>query len=128
MAHLGSVDHIDIVVNDPSVMADFLVSIGFKPVREAEGRGSIELAFPGEGDQAILELTAADSGNGKVRPLGLRHIAVRSSNIDATFKELTERGYVFDKEPREIPATGRMLTNLKDPEGGVLQIVDSPEG
>jgi len=128
MAHLGTIDHIDIVVGDTVKMADFLISIGFKKVREAEGRGSIELAFPGEGDQPILELTAADPGNGKVRPLGLRHIAVRSSDLDATFRELTERGYTFDKEPREIPATGRMLTNLKDPEGNTLQIVDSPKG
>lgn len=124
MAHLGTIDHIDIVVQDPDKMADFLVSVGFKMLRKAEGRGSVEVAFPGEGDQPFIELSAADTGNGKVRPLGLRHIAVRSSDIDATYKELTDRGYTFDKEPRLIPETGRMLMNLKDPEGKSLQIVD----
>lgn len=124
MAHLGTIDHIDIVVQDPDKMADFLVSVGFKMLRKAEGRGSVEVEFPGEGDQPFIELSAADSGNGKVRPLGLRHIAVRSSDINATYKELTDRGYSFDKEPRLIPDTGRMLMNLKDPEGKSLQIVD----
>lgn len=128
MSHLGSIDHIDIVVEDTEKMAEFLISIGFTMVRKAEGRGSIEVAFPGKGDQPILELTAADSGNGKKRPLGLRHIAVRSTNLDATYSELTARGYTFDKPPRQIPETGRMLTNLKDPEGRSLQIVDVPKG
>ena len=129
MAHLGSIDHIDIVVQDPEKMADFLISVGFKLVRKTDqGGGSVEVAFPGQGPQPILELTSADQGNGKVRPLGLRHIAVRSSNIQATFNELTARGYTFDTPPRPIAATGRMLTNLKDPEGRSLQIVDVPQG
>lgn len=128
MTHLGGIDHIDIVVQDPEKMADFLVSIGFKLVRKTDhGGGSIEVAFPGQGPQPILELTSADQGDGKVRPLGLRHIAVRSSDIQATFNELTAKGYTFDKPPRPIPATGRMLTNLKDPEGRSLQIVDVPK-
>ena len=127
MAHLGSLDHIDIVVENPRKMAEFFISIGFKLVRTLEhGGGAVELAFPGEGDQPILELTSRDQGNGKVRELGLRHIAVRSSDINKTYEELTARGYTFDKPPRPIEATGRMLTNLKDPEGRSLQIVDFP--
>ena len=84
------------------------------------------MAFPGEGDQPVLELTSRDQGNGKVRALGLRHIAVRSTDINKTYEELTARGYTFDKPPRPIEATGRMLTNLKNPEGLSLQIVDFP--
>jgi catechol 2,3-dioxygenase-like lactoylglutathione lyase family enzyme len=127
MAHLGSLDHIDIVVENPQQMADFFVSIGFKLVRKLEHGGeAVELTFPGEGDQPILELTSRDQGNGKVRPLGLRHIAVRSADINKTFEALTARGYAFDNPPRPIAATGRMLTNLKDPEGRSLQIVDFP--
>lgn len=127
MAYLGSLDHIDIVVENPQQMADFLVSIGFKLVRKLEHGGeAVELAFPGEGDQPILELTSRNQGNGTIRELGLRHIAVRSSDINKTFEELTARGYSFDKPPRPIAATGRMLTNLKDPEGRSLQIVDCP--
>jgi catechol 2,3-dioxygenase-like lactoylglutathione lyase family enzyme len=127
MAHLGPIDHIDIVVENPQRMADFLVSVGFRLVRNLDhGGGAVEVAFPGEGDQPILELTSRNQGNGQVRPLGLRHIAVRSSDINKTFADLTARGYTFDKPPRPIEATGRMLTNLKDPEGRSLQIVDSP--
>jgi len=127
MAFLGPIDHIDIVVENPLQMADFLVSIGFTLVRKLEHGGTaVELAFPGEGDQPILELTSRDQGNGKVRELGLRHIALRSSDIHKTFEELSSRGYTFDKPPRPIEATGRMVTNLKDPEGRSLQIVGAP--
>jgi catechol 2,3-dioxygenase-like lactoylglutathione lyase family enzyme len=127
MAYLGSLDHIDIVVENPQKMANFFVSIGFKLVRKLDhGGDAVELAFPGEGDQPILELTSRDQGDGRVRDLGLRHIAVRSSDINKTFEELTARGFTFDKPPRPIEATGRMLTNLKDPEGRSLQIVDFP--
>lgn len=126
MSHLGAIDHIDVVVDDPKAMADFLVSIGFALVREMHSRGSIEVAFPGEGDRPILELTPRVQANGDVRELGLRHIAIRSSDIAKTFEELTARGFTFDTPPRLVEETGRMLANLKDPEGRTLQIVDAP--
>ena len=107
-------------------MADFLIAIGFTLVRETgHGGGSVEVAFPGyAADAPILELTSQEQENGAVRPLGLRHIAVRSTDIKASYDLLKASGYKVD-EPRVIPATGRTLFNVKDPEGKSLQIVDA---
>src|SRR5271154_3180803 len=114
MAYLTFIDHIDMVVDDPQRMADFLTSIGFTLKRKIGGtRGSYEVAFPGPADQPILELTPSMSTNGETRPLGLRHIAIRSTNIQETYEELTARGYQFDDAPRPVPETGRLLTNLQ---------------
>lgn len=126
MANLGAIDHIDIVVANPKEMANFLISVGFTLVRETDhGGGSVEVAFPGyAANPPILELTSQDQGNGTIRPLGLRHIAVRSSDIRGSYEALKGKGYRVD-EPRVIEATGRTLFNVKDPEGKSLQIVDA---
>ena len=124
MSKFTALDHIDIVVQDPDTMADYFISLGFTEIRRTDHNGgAVELRFPGEGDQPILELTAQ---HGEGRPsfnLGLRHMALRCDNVDQTYRELTEEGKTFDKEPRAIPSTGRRLTNLIDPEGNVLQVV-----
>ena len=42
------IDHIDLIVEDPEKMAEFLKTVGFKEIRHnVEARGSIELRFPG---------------------------------------------------------------------------------
>lgn len=126
MSELTGIDHIDIVVRDPEAMGDFLQSVGFTLHRRtAEARGSIELRFPGEGEQPILELTPALDAKGNERPLGLRHVALRSSDINAIFEHFRGQGLPIKGEPRVIPDTGRTLFNLVDPEGGTLQIVDA---
>ncbi len=37
MTTLGQIDHIDIVVADPQVMAQYLESLGFERIRETAG-------------------------------------------------------------------------------------------
>ena len=54
-------DHIDIVVEDVAAMQAFFESVGFELIRQTDhGGGAVELRFPGEGDQPILELTPLD--------------------------------------------------------------------
>nr|WP_314257478.1 VOC family protein [uncultured Devosia sp.] len=125
MSQLSGLDHIDIVVADPEAMAAFFVQAGFTIHRRtAHGGGSIELRFPGPGEQPFLELTAPVDASGKVRPLGLRHMALRSGDIAATLADFTAAGLPVRGEMRAIPETGRTLFNLSDPEGGTLQFVD----
>lgn len=127
MSGISGIDHIDIVVKDPAEMAAFLRSVGFVVHRETDhGGGSIELRFPGEGEQPILELTSPDDGKGNVRPLGLRHLALRADDIHATFQQFKRDGLPLKGEPRTVAETGRTLVNLIDPEGGTLQFVDAP--
>jgi glyoxylase I family protein len=118
-------DHIDIVVEDVATMQAFFESVGFELIRQTDhGGGAVELRFPGDGDQPILELTPLDSANGGKRRLGLRHMALRVADIDAAVTDLTGRGLRIDKPPRVIAETGRRLTNLVDPAGNSLQIVE----
>ena len=127
MSRISGIDHIDIVVKNPADMATFLCSVGFVVHRETDhGGGSIELRFPGDGDQPILELTSPEDGKGNVRPLGLRHLALRSTDIQATFLAFKRDGLPVKGEPRVVAETGRTLVNLIDPEGGTLQFVDAP--
>jgi catechol 2,3-dioxygenase-like lactoylglutathione lyase family enzyme len=124
MATFEGVDHIDIVVEDPERMAEFLVGLGFVILRRAPaGRGSIEIRFPGNGPQPFLELTPAKSASGKTVPLGLRHIAIRATDLEAAHEELLAKGHRFKGPIRDIDDTGRRLVNLIDPEGKPLQLV-----
>jgi catechol 2,3-dioxygenase-like lactoylglutathione lyase family enzyme len=127
MTTLGQLDHIDIVVADPQVMAQYLETLGFQRIREtAGGRGSIELRFPGQGDQPFIELTPQLAADGSSRPLGLRHMALRAGDLDADYAALGSEGFETDSAPREIAQTGRRLFNLLAPEGNILQVVSAP--
>ncbi|WP_295048510.1 VOC family protein [uncultured Paracoccus sp.] len=121
----SGIDHIDLVVKDPDEMAAFFMALGYRFHRRTDhGGGSIELHFPGEGEQPILELTSQQDGTGKVRPLGLRHIALRADDLQAAITHFSAKSLSVKSGPRTIPDTGRTVVNLIDPEGGTLQIVD----
>lgn len=120
------IDHIDIVVEDPHAMSAFLQKLGFSVIRETPaGRRSIELRFPGGSGQPFIELTPALAPDGSKRPLGLRHMALRTSNLHETFQALTAQGMKTDSRPRVIGDTGRSLFNLIDPEQNTIQIVSA---
>jgi catechol 2,3-dioxygenase-like lactoylglutathione lyase family enzyme len=126
MAAFEGIAHIDVVVDDPEKMTEFLFALGFEMVRRAPAnRGSIEIRFPGGDKQPILELTPSESPNGKGFPPGLRHIAIRAKDLEATHTELLAKGYKFSGPIRDIEDTGRRLVNLVDPEGKTLQIVSA---
>ncbi|MBD9596403.1 VOC family protein [Ensifer sp. ENS05] len=128
MSNFEGLDHIDIVVADIERMAAFFQTVGFTVVRRTEhGGGAVELRFPGPGHQPILELTSARDAKGNARPLGLRHMALRSADIQQTFTEFSDRAMPLKGGPRQIAETGRTLINLADPEGGTLQIVDGKD-
>lgn len=117
------IDHIDIVVEDTERMATFLIGLGFKVLRRTEGgRGSIELAVPGPGNQPFIELTPSLKADGTRIPLGLRHMALRAPNLEATVAKLKADGFAFKGGIRTVPNTGRTVANLQDPEGKVLQL------
>ena len=125
MNKVNGLDHIDIVVEDIHAMSAFYQSVGFTLVRETgHGGGAVELRFPGPGEQPILELTSVTAADGKKRPLGLRHMALKVAGLDGAVADLAVKGLKNDKAPRVIPDTGRRLTNLIDPVGNSLQLVE----
>lgn len=118
-------DHIDIVVEDVAGMCDFFEAVGFTVIRRTDhGGGAVELRFPGPGDQPILELTPRIGADGAPRPLGMRHMALRVTDIEATLAEYGNRGLHATRPPRVVPETGRRLANILDPAGNVLQFVE----
>lgn len=125
MSHFTGLDHIDIVVDDIERMAEFLLSIGFSEIRRTDHNGgAIELRFPGGDSQPILELTSANGAGRAPFALGLRHMALRCADLDNAYAVLSAEGFQFTGAPKLIPHTGRRLTNIKDPENGVMQICD----
>jgi 4-hydroxyphenylpyruvate dioxygenase-like putative hemolysin len=117
------IDHIDIAVEDPDATAAFLVSVGCTIVSRNEHDGiAIELHLPGTKD-LILELTMTRRASGKVFPPGLRHIAIRCTDIAATQAELSASGVTFDGPPKRVK--DRLLVNALDPTGQVpVQIIE----
>lgn len=121
----NGLDHIDIVVEDVPLMRGFFEAVGFTLIRETDhGGGAVELRFPGPGDQPILELTPSIGADGSARPLGLRHMALRVTDIEATLAAYSRQGLHPAKPPRVVPETGRRLANIIDPAGNALQFVE----
>ncbi len=120
---ITGLDHIDIVVQNPEEISDFLCKAGFSLHRHlADGRGSIELKFPSS--DIILELTPASRPDGSRAALGLRHLALRCSDLDAAVTNLTDAGLNFPEGPRLVAATGRRVANALMPDNQVLQFTE----
>lgn len=119
---IQGIDHIDIAVDDVEATAAFFIAFGCTEIRRSDHGGqSIELRLPGE-NQPILELTCTHRPNGVVVPAGLRHIALRSSDIQATHAALSAKGIPLEGPPKFT--NGRLVMNAIDPAGKrSLQIV-----
>jgi len=60
-------------------------------------------------------------------PAGLTHIGLLADNADAAIARLREAGATVP-DARSGGATGSKLSNLKDPNGIRLEIVEQPSG
>jgi catechol 2,3-dioxygenase-like lactoylglutathione lyase family enzyme len=119
---LTGIDHIYIAVEDLESWTAFFEAIGFEVLRRTEhGGGSVELKFPGT-DAPFLELTSTARPNGTTYPAGFRHIALRSSDMQATYRDLVARGVPIDRPPRKNAESGRITMNALDPAGGAMTI------
>jgi len=92
--------------------ADFL---GVEPI--AYGAGLFVL-----GDKTRLHLAPAAPGTGR----GGTAVYFYVPSVDAAYAELTQRGYVFNEEPYDIPV-GRLVT-INDPDGNIVGLEDRSKG
>src|SRR5690554_4299200 len=121
---ITGIDHIEIIVTDLEEHVRFYRKLGFEVLaRTVHHGGSVELKLPGD-NQTILELHEVI---GQENP-GINHIGFRCNDVSAAYQDLKSRGLAFTSEPHEVPSTGRTNTNLRDPSGFRLQLVDESRG
>ena len=123
---LTHIHHIAIIVSDHDAALDFYVSkLGFAIIRDnyRPNRNDWKLDLDA-GDGIELEIFAESNPPKRVnRPeaCGLRHLAFRVADIDATVAELKQKG--IDCEPiRTDEFTNRRMTFFFDPDGLPLEL------
>ena len=122
---VNGIDHIDMAVESVEEAAAFYVKLGFEILRRTEHvGGAIELRFPGEGDQPVLELVPCTKPDGtRLAEPGVRHIGLRCSDVHAAYRTLGANGVSFRKEPGYYGVTRRWLLNAIDPSAPMMQFV-----
>ncbi|CAG0955394.1 partial methylmalonyl-CoA/ethylmalonyl-CoA epimerase, partial [Anaerolineae bacterium] len=86
------VDHIEMVVPDIDIVAEFFKKLGFEEVRRTAHHGSaVEMRLPGQ-DQVLFEF---HTGHATEVP-GINHIAFKVEDCQATVAELKAKGIKFD--------------------------------
>jgi glyoxylase I family protein len=117
---LLGIDHIEMVVPDIDIVAEFFKKLGFEEVRRTEHHGSaVEMRLPGE-NQTLWEFHTGKS----IEVPGINHIAFRVDNIEATVAELQARGIRFDGSIKRAAGSGRVTANLRDPNYHRLQLTE----
>jgi len=118
---LSGIDHIEMIVRDVDATVAFFQTMGFELLtRTPHHGGSAELKLPGDG-QPIFEIHRVQ---GEENP-GVNHIAFRCDDVRATHGALSSGGIAFEGAPHLIRASGRLIANLRDPDGWRLQLVDA---
>ena len=149
---IKSIDHINIVVSDLERSVRFYTEIlGFREVRRAElegvwieqivglrnVRGRVVYLVSPSGEPRI-ELLCYDSPPGKrldensaSNTIGLRHIALRTSDIRAAIKKLNDAGIATVSPPTQVPtsvvrhdAGQKVLCYFHDPDGVILELTE----
>ncbi|WP_311170688.1 VOC family protein [Halobellus ordinarius] len=117
---IGEIDHIEIEASDATEMADFLKKLGYEELRRTEHHGESFELEPADGDGPIFEIHTVE---GEEVP-GINHIAFAVEDIEGITEDLEEKDVDSIVGPYDVEATGRRITNFRDPDGRRFQIVD----
>jgi catechol 2,3-dioxygenase-like lactoylglutathione lyase family enzyme len=114
-----SVDHIELIVTDLDKTIKLFEAMGFKLVTKTPHHGgSAEMQLPGT-NQVIFELHTV---SGEENP-GVNHIAFLTDDIAGDRQKLVNAG-VKMSPLHLVKASGRTLSNFRDPSGFRLQFTD----
>ncbi len=111
---IRGIDHVAIAVKNIEDGCKIWKDLGFEVEYEVIEEQGVKVGIIHIGDSRIeiLEPLSEDSPISKFlekRGEGLHHLAVKVENIEATMKDLEEKGYrLIDKEPR-IGAGGKKI-------------------
>ncbi len=93
--------------------------MGFELLAKASNGLSARLKLPGE-NQVIFEIFSVSEEYN----IGIDHIAFLVDDMDQTCEDLKRNDIEIEKGPFLFEASGRTLTNLRDPDGWRLQLTD----
>jgi catechol 2,3-dioxygenase-like lactoylglutathione lyase family enzyme len=111
-------DHIHFFVTDINKAIEFYQGIGFELVRKFIHGGRESAQMKVGGIFVDLNLTkAADNP-------GYSHFSLKVDDLDEAADSLRERGWYFDG-PLDVAETRRRIITLRDPNGFLVQLVES---
>ncbi len=117
---IGEIDHIEIEASDAAETVEFLKKLGYEEHRQTEHHGeSYELVPGGDREGPLFEIHEVE---GEEVP-GINHIAWSVDDIDAFTDHIEEEGVDHIVGPYDVEATGRRITNFRDPDGHRFQVV-----
>ncbi len=139
------IDHLNIVVTDLSAARAFFRLLGFGEGIAADldsrflesltgiagAQGSF-VAMHHPGSSVTIELlqfkqgSGADPQLGRADRIGLRHLALAVTDIEAVVAELTTHGIEFLSPVRTWEKTGKKLVYFRGPEGILLELAEYP--
>jgi serine phosphatase RsbU (regulator of sigma subunit)/predicted enzyme related to lactoylglutathione lyase len=97
-------------------------TLGFRVIHPPTLPAGMRLAFVAPPDgAAVLVLTESEPGS---RPRGAPDIAFITDDIDARFREWSERGVHFSQPPRSVPWSARQAI-FQDPDGNAFSLIQA---
>jgi catechol 2,3-dioxygenase-like lactoylglutathione lyase family enzyme len=125
------IDNVGLAVRDVRASAGYFEEkLGFDVELAADGNPPSAVVHVG--DQYLYVFQTGDGSDGQRRSLelmgnqrGLDHVSFTVDDVDATYRELRERGVDFDGEPATAEEWGIRIVGFHDPEGNSLFLVQT---
>ena len=112
-------EHLDLIVSDIKKSVEFYRKLGLYPEGTLDNGDSVYLINGDEDAPLTVELHQAKEG----QETGIDHVSLEVADVQTAYNELKLLGGIeLLFEPREIPRSGRTITNFYDPDGVHLQL------
>ena len=122
-------DHLHLRSSDPEATAQYYVHVfGAAPVNKVDVRGAARVIVDLAGLHLFIEQVPSDTPTPPQPPyLGLEHIGLAVTNIDAVCAELKARGAEFAVEPHS-PRPGLRMAFVRAPENVRIEVLERSIG
>ncbi|MFT4946511.1 MAG: lactoylglutathione lyase [Natronomonas sp.] len=119
--------HICLNVSDADELAQWYKDqLGFEDAWEFTSEdGATRNVYVADDDGFELQLSDTDGNEEFDNGTAWDHFAVKVDDVDAVFEEIDDHGVI--KEPADQPAAGARTAFIEDPDGRVVELVESLE-
>jgi catechol 2,3-dioxygenase-like lactoylglutathione lyase family enzyme len=119
------IEHVTIAARDPKALARWYCStLGFKIVYE-DAKSLETFVKLGESLLEIIEAKKVQRTSHGKRDPGLRHIAIRVTDIRKAYNNLTSKDVSFESEP--LVEEGIWTAFFRDPEDNLPHLIQRPK-